>query len=88
MTCWVYVLCDRHGRHYIGITTRLRRRIKEHNAGCTRADAGRGPFTLVHKEPYTDHTVARAREEFLKSGAGREWLKEQLTKRPLPAEGG
>ena len=75
---WVYVLLDRNGRCYIGITRRLRRRIAEHNAGRTRADRGRGPFKLVHKEEFGSYAEARAREKWLKSGQGREWLKSRM----------
>ena len=88
MTCWVYVLRDCAGRHYVGITSRLRKRLVEHNRGRTRADAGRGPFEVVYKEPHPDHKSARNREKFLKSGLGREWLRKTLGERSLPAEGG
>ena len=78
MACWVYVLSDSRGRYYTGITKRLRTRIIEHDAGRTRADAGRGPFKLVYKEKCKDYAAARIREKFLKSGAGREWLQRTL----------
>ncbi len=78
MRCWAYVLRDRSGRHYVGITVDLPQRIKEHNAGRTRGDRGRGPFTLIHREEHPDHATARVREKYLKSGAGREWLKRRL----------
>lgn len=78
MNCWVYVLRGADGRNYVGITQRLRRRIWEHNAGRSPADAGRGPFVLVYKEEHPNHSVAREREKFLKSGVGRAWLKEKL----------
>ena len=80
MICWVYVLRGRNGRNYVGITDRLQARIKEHNQGRTRADAGRAPFKLIYKEAHPDYDTARLRERFLKSGAGRQWLRETLTK--------
>ena len=88
MTCWVYVLRGRNGRHYTGITRRLARRIHEHDQGRTAADAARGPFELIYKEPQSDHDAARLREKFLKSGAGREWLKKYLAERSVSATGG
>ena len=43
-----------------------------------------GPFTLLHTEEYSDHASARVREKYLKSGVGREWLREHLARgRPL-----
>jgi len=86
MACWVYVLRDRNGRNYVGITTRLRQRIEEHNRGRTRGDAGRGPLELIHKESHADHKTARLREKYLKSGAGRQWLKQRLRDRARSGE--
>jgi len=86
MVCWVYVLRGKDGRHYIGISRRLRKRISEHNQGRTTADAGKGPFELVYKEAYPDHKSARVRERFLKSGTGRAWLKESFASRRQGAE--
>ncbi len=80
MRCWVYVLRGANGNHYAGITSRLEKRVREHNAGRTRADAGKGPFELVYKESCADHKAARGREKFLKSGAGREWLRQILAR--------
>ncbi len=77
---WVYVLIGECGRFYIGITRRLRRRIAEHNAGRTRADRGRGPFKLVHKEEVGSYPEAREREKWLKSGEGREWLRREVVR--------
>ncbi len=88
MTCWVYVLRDRTGRNCIGITNSLSRRIAEHNAGRTRGDRGRGPFALVFKENWADHKSARHREQYLKSGVGREWLKRHLQRRTLSSGSG
>ena len=88
MACFVYVLqSEKDGTHYVGITSRLGRRIREHNRGDSRSTRAGGPWKLLHKERCEDHAVARRREEFLKSGAGHEWLAGQLTQRPAPATG-
>ena len=78
MPCWVYVLRGSNGKNYTGITRDLTRRIREHNAGRTPADRRRGPFRLIYKEELPDHATARQREKYLKSGAGRRWLKQHL----------
>ena len=80
MACWVYVLLGQDGHRYVGITARLAKRIRDHNAGRSPADAGRGPFRLVYKERCADHAEARQREKYLKSGVGRQWLTERLAR--------
>ena len=82
MACWLYVLLGSDGRRYVGITKHVQRRIREHNAGRTPADAGRGPFTLLYKERHPDHAAARLREKYLKSGEGRAWLDRVLKAAP------
>ena len=76
---WVYVLELLDGRRYIGHTNNLDRRLQEHYRG-------RSPFTrrhqikrLIYSEQYHSRSKAMKRERFLKSGKGREWLKQQLT---------
>ena len=78
----VYVLGSlRNGRHYTGFTSRLlSERLEEHNRGYPRGWSSRNrPFKLVYKEVCASESEARARERFLKSGRGREWLSERLT---------
>ena len=89
MGVWVYVLqSETTGRHYVGITADLRRRLQEHKTGQSRSTRGGGPWKLVYTEEYTDHSLAREREKSLKSGQGREYLKDLLGTRPAPASGG
>ena len=61
---------------YKGYTNNLILRIKEHNlkrfASFTK---NRGPWKLVYYEQYNIKEVATNRERFLKSGKGREFLK-------------
>lgn len=68
------------GRRYIGITSDLERRLREHNRGSssTQSTMHRGPFILVYKENHPDAKSAREREKFFKSGAGREWMKNHI----------
>jgi putative endonuclease len=75
---YVYVLQSEsdHGL-YIGFSTDLRRRLREHQAGLSQATSHRGPWKLIYYEAYLEESDARGREEFLKSGAGRTFLKKQ-----------
>ena len=61
MSCWVYVLRGADGKSYTGMTTRLSKRIREHNQGRTPADRGRGPFSLACKEECPGRRDARGR---------------------------
>ena len=73
---YVYVLRSRRNKwFYIGLTNDVQRRLREHNRGYNRSTKGKGPFDLLHVEGFSGRPSARAREEYLKSGTGREWVK-------------
>jgi putative endonuclease len=63
------------GWFYVGMTSRLETRVKEHNAGYNRSTRARVPFDLVYAERFDTRLAARAREKYLKSGVGRAYLK-------------
>ena len=63
---------------YIGYSANLRTRIKQHAKGKSFATAFRGPWKLVYYEAYLNQDDALGREKYLKSGAGRRFLKAQL----------
>ncbi len=74
--CWVYVLkSNKDQKFYIGSTRNLENRVNSHNKGKVRSTKARRPLALVHKEEHDSITSARQRENFLKSGQGRKWLK-------------
>ena len=75
---YVYVLQSEmdHGL-YIGYSSDLRRRMTEHYDGLSLATKHRRPWRLVYYEAYLEEVDARGREVFLKSGAGRIYLKKQ-----------
>lgn len=76
---YVYVLHSELDQGlYIGFSTDLRRRIGEHQAGLAFATSFRGPWRLIYYEAYTEEQDALGREQFLKSGGGRRFLKKQL----------
>src|SRR5947208_453370 len=43
----VYVIQNREGKFYIGLTDDVGRRINQHNMGGSRWTRGKGPWTLV-----------------------------------------
>jgi len=68
------------GKHYIGITNNLDRRLQEHKSGSTKGGQVIGDFKLMHTEEFSDYSSARKREKFLKSGQGRKWFRENIQK--------
>lgn len=72
----VYVLeSETHKRVYIGMTNDLERRIKEHNNGKTKSTRFYKPWKVLFTESFSTRTEARKREKYLKSGIGREFIK-------------
>ena len=57
-------------------------RLKEHNAGKSKFTSGHLPWELIYSEEQTDFTVGRKREKYLKSAAGKRWLKKYLKINP------
>jgi putative endonuclease len=77
---WVYVIrSESTGRLYVGHTNDLDGRVRQHNNPETNRSLHTkrncGPWRLVHFEEFASRGGAMARERFLKSGQGREWLK-------------
>jgi putative endonuclease len=70
------------GNVYVGCTENLRKRLKEHQDGLVESTKNRRPLTLFHTERYSNLSIARRREKYLKSLYGyrerkrilKEWL--------------
>lgn len=76
---YVYVLQSHKDKNlYIGYSSNLKIRIIQHHTGKVDATKYRLPLELVYYEAYRDKRDATRREYFLKSGRGRELLKEFL----------
>lgn len=83
MAYWVYILKNEtNSKHYVGQTSDLQRRLKEHNhptLGKNRyTRKQKGPWCLIHSEKFETRTDAIKRERFFKSVQGREWIKENI----------
>ena len=68
----VYILRSLgNGRLYVGHTSDLVRRLKEHNGACGGAySRSHGPWELRHSETHATRSAAMRRERFLKSISG------------------
>jgi putative endonuclease len=76
----MYLLENRDDKSwYIGYTADLKKRISEHLAGYgCRTTSMKNNWKLIYYECYANKIDALGRERFLKSGAGRQYLKKQL----------
>ncbi len=73
----VYVLKSlKNGKSYVGFTRKsVQTRLAEHNEGKNAWTRSNGPFTLLCSEDYRSRKEALLREKYLKTGAGRKFLK-------------
>jgi len=79
MHYYIYILISiKDKRFYIGFTSDLKNRLSEHAKGKVRSTKDRRPLKLIHYEYFINKADAKAREVFLKSGFGRNQLKESL----------
>ena len=65
-------------RLYTGVTSDLRKRLKQHNEGLSTWTKSRGPWKLVYYEARLEQNDARSRERYLKTGMGKRYLKNRL----------
>lgn len=63
---------------YVGMTNNVENRLRQHNGGQTRSTKPYRPYRLIYKEFIGLRVDARAREKYLKSGIGKEFLKTLL----------
>lgn len=73
---YVYILWTARRSFYIGFSDNLRERLQKHTKGEVRSTRYRRPVRLLYYEGFINEQDAKAREEFLKSGYGRQqWTK-------------
>ncbi|MFC2114465.1 GIY-YIG nuclease family protein [Bacteroidota bacterium] len=65
-------------RLYKGMTVNLDNRLFEHNSGKNKSTKAFRPWKLVYFEKFETRFEARNREKYLKSGIGREFIKDIL----------
>jgi len=76
---YTYVLqSKKDDRWYTGATRDLRKRFKQHNNNEIQATKSRGSFILIYYEACHNEQEAFAREKFLKSGPGKQYIKNRL----------
>ena len=76
MIYWVYVMrSSKDGALYVGSTHDVAHRLDKHNAGLVPGTKDGRPWKGIHQEEHPTRTSAIRREEFLRTGRGRDFLK-------------
>ena len=77
---YVYLIestrCRTH--RYVGLTTNLKQRLAEHNAGKSTHTSKFKPWRLVTYVAFSDRTKAQSFERYLKSGSGHAFANRRL----------
>lgn len=76
---YVYLLESiKNNNLYIGYTSDLRKRFKEHNQGLNFSTKPHRPWQLIYYEAYLNEQDAKRREKYLKTSQGSRLLKQML----------
>ncbi|MBI4087426.1 MAG: GIY-YIG nuclease family protein [Candidatus Liptonbacteria bacterium] len=76
----VYVLKSAAAsKSYVGVTNDINRRLSEHNSGRHFYTKRHLPWLVIHAETFNNFREARMREKYLKTAAGRRFLKKLFT---------
>ncbi len=75
----VYVLLSlKDTATYVGMALNVLNRLKEHNSGKNRYTKAHFPWKIIYTEEHSDWAIARIRAKYLKSTAGKKWLKKRF----------
>jgi putative endonuclease len=73
---YIYILrSKKDGSFYKGFTNDLSRRLHEHNSGKSQFTSSKIPWELIYWEEFNTKAEAIYREKYLKSAAGRRYIK-------------
>ncbi len=76
---YVYVLKSKQKNYiYVGLSNNPERRIKQHNDKKERTTRCYSPFKTLLVEEFFTRNDAREREKYLKSGVGKEYIKQNF----------
>ncbi|HEY1382915.1 MAG TPA: GIY-YIG nuclease family protein [Dongiaceae bacterium] len=65
-------------QRYIGVTSNLKQRVKDHNSGNSPHTSKYAPWKLISYLAFSDEQKARNFERYLKSGSGHAFAKKRL----------
>lgn len=76
---YIYVLQSiKDNKLYIGSTSNLKKRFREHDEGRVKSTSYRRPLELIYYEAYKEEEMARKRERLLKRGKAHMELRKRL----------
>jgi len=76
---WIYILLSlKDKKRYIGFTSDLKNRLKQHEEGKVFSTKYRRPLILIYTEGCLSEEDARRREKYLKTNGGRRFLAKRL----------
>ena len=78
MHCVYLIESVAQGQRYVGLTTDVERRLREHNDGKSSHTAKFKPWRLVTYVAFTSRVKAQAFEVYLKSGSGHAFANKRL----------
>ena len=65
-------------KYYVGLTTDVERRLKEHNSGKSIHSNKYKPWILINYTAFLHEATAKAFEEYLKTSSGRAFAKKRF----------
>lgn len=78
---YCYILRSNKDRKlYIGYSSDLKKRLKEHSAGVVVSTKTRMPLELIFYEAFKDQADAKRREKYFKTTKGKSSLRQMLRK--------
>jgi len=69
------IVSEKDGVIYVGIAKDSQKRLKEHNRGKSKFTSGHIPWRLFYSEFVGDSDLARVKEKYFKTSAGKRRLK-------------
>jgi putative endonuclease len=77
---YVYLLRSESviGQRYVGVTSDLKQRLADHNAGKSPHTSKYAPWKLVTYTAFSDERQAETFERYLKSGSGHAFARKRL----------
>ncbi len=77
---YVYLIerLSAQAERYVGMTTDLKQRLREHDQGKSSHTAKFRPWKLITYVAFTDRAKAEAFERYLKSGSGHAFARKRL----------